>query len=429
MEADLPASHQPVPRRRRVVITGIGAITPIGNGVDGLWDGVLRGASAVRPVTRFDAGSFRSRLAGEIDDFNPEDFLEPRRARRLERFSQLAVAASQQAIADARLDLCAGTEEVGVYVGSALGGVAFGEEQHVGFVERGLRAVSPQTALAVFGGAGASNVAMELGLHGPALGNANSCASGTVAIGEAFRLLRDAPEPGLVAMLAGGAEAPLAPLTFGAFAVIKAMSCANDDAPHASRPFDLRRDGFVMAEGAAMLLLEDREYALARGAPLYAELLGYAHTNDAYHMTAPLPGGRQAARAMRLALADAGIEPRHVDYVNAHGSSTPLNDATEVQAIRQALGERAEQVPVTGTKGLHGHALGASGAIEAAICCLAIQRGYVPGTANLRVPDPACDLHHLPGAGRPAEIGTLISNSFGFGGTNACLVLAHPAWG
>ncbi|MEX1157381.1 MAG: beta-ketoacyl-ACP synthase II [Thermomicrobiales bacterium] len=412
---------------RRVVVTGIGAVTPIGSGADGLWCGVQRGRSAVQRVTRFDPGMFRSRLAAEVMDFQREDYLEPRRARRLDRFSQLAVAASQQALADSGLNLSGCREEVGVYVGSALGGVSYGEEQHQAFIERGVKAVSPMTALAVFGGAGPSNVAMELGMHGPALGNANSCASGAIAIGEAFRMMRDAHD-GPRVMLAGGAEAPLSTLTFGAFAIIKAMSTSNDEPERASRPFDRDRDGFVMAEGSAMLVLEDRERARARGARVYAELLGYGHTNDAYHMTAPRPDGSQAARAIALALADACVAPAHVDYVNAHGSSTPLNDATEVLAIRKALGARADEAPVTGTKGLHGHALGASAAIEMAIACLAIQHGFIPGTANLRNPDPECDLRHLPDGGQASEIGIALSNSFGFGGINACLVLAHPDW-
>ena len=415
-------------RQRRVVITGIGALTPIGHGAAGLWAGVQRNVSAVRAITRFDASPFRSRMAAEIDDFCAEDTLEPRRARRLERFSQLAVVAAQQALADGAMEVT-DPESIGAYVGSALGGVAYGEEQHANFVVRGLRGVSPQTALAVFGGAGAANVAIECRLRGPAMGNANSCASGAVAIGEAFRTLRDGRDERLVALLAGGAEAPLAPLSFGAFAIIKAMSSANDDPDRASRPFDRLRDGFVMAEGSALLLLEEREHALARGARIYAEVLGYGHTNDAHHMTAPLPDGRQAARSIQLALADAGAVPQHVDYVNAHGSATPLNDSTEVLALRAALGARAAEIPVTGTKGLHGHALGASGAIEAAIACLAIQRKYVPGTANLRAPDPDCDLQHLPGGvGRCQDIGLTLCNSFGFGGINASLVLAHPDW-
>lgn len=412
---------------RRVVVTGIGAVTPIGSGADGLWCGVQRSTSAVTRVTRFDPSMFRSHLAAEVSDFQPDDFLEPRRAKRLDRFSQLAVAASQQALADSGFDATKCRESVGVYVGSALGGVSYGEEQHQAFVERGIKAVSPMTALAVFGGAGPSNVAMELGLHGPALGNANSCASGTVAIGEAYRLMRDAHDAPAI-MLAGGSEAPLSTLTFGAFAIIKAMSAANDIPEQASRPFDRNRDGFVMAEGSAMLVLEEREHALARGARIYAEIFGYGHTNDAYHMTAPLPDGSQAARSITLSLADAGIPPSEIDYVNAHGSSTPLNDSTEVLAIRTALGKRADDVPVTGTKGLHGHALGASGAIELAIACLAIKNSFVPGTANLRTPDPACDLQHLPEGGESRKIGVVLSNSFGFGGINACLVIGHPEW-
>ncbi|MEZ4521396.1 MAG: beta-ketoacyl-[acyl-carrier-protein] synthase family protein [Thermomicrobiales bacterium] len=413
---------------RRVVVTGLGAITPIGHGADGLWSGVRRGESAVRRVTRFDASMFQSQVAAEIDDFDPGEFIEPRRLRRLDRFSQLSVAASMQATADSGLCLDRCPERVGVNLGTALGGIAFGEQEHEKFVENGPRAASVMTALAVFSGAGASNIAMDLGLHGPAMGNANSCTSGTIAIGEAFRLLRDDPHASLDVVLAGGAEAPLAPLSFGAFSMIKAMSTANDVPEHASRPFDRLRDGFVMAEGSAVLMLEDREHARARGARIYAEVLGYAHTNDAYHMTAPRPDAAQSTRAIQLAMTDAGIQPQHVDYVNAHASATPLNDSTEVRAIRHALGRRAEEVPVTGTKGLHGHALGASGAIEAAIACLAIDRGWVPGTANLREADPECDLQHFPQGGLDMQPGIVLSNSFGFGGINACLVLAHPDW-
>ncbi|RIK41038.1 MAG: beta-ketoacyl-[acyl-carrier-protein] synthase II [Chloroflexi bacterium] len=412
--------------RQRVVITGIGAVTPIGSGAEGLWAGVLRGESAVRPIENFDVSMFRTRIAAQIPDFRPEDELERKQVRRLERFSQLAVVAARQAVTDGGLDLRGIEEDVGIHIGSALGGVAFGEEQHTQFVQHGVRGVSPLTALSVFGGAGACNVAMDLGIYGPVVGNANSCASGTIAIGEAFRLLRDSPAGGVRAMLAGGAEAPLAPLAFGAFALIKAMSSANDTPERASRPFDAERDGFVMSEGSAVLLLETREHALARGAHIYAEVLGYAHTNDAYHMTAPRPDGAQATRAIRLALADAGIPGDVLDYVNAHASSTPLNDATEVLALRAALGAHAECIPVTGTKGLHGHALGASGAFEAAIACMALEHQYVPGTANLRTPDPACDLQHLPETGRPQPVRYVLSNSFGFGGINACLVLAAP---
>ena len=409
---------------RRVVVTGIGAFTPIGHGADGLWNGVLANRSAVRCIDRFDPSGFPSQIAAQINDFEPHDHLDVRRARRLDRFSQLALAASRMAREDADYPV---TEEsrdrTGIYVGSALGGVAFAEEQHVRYVAEGIRQVAPTLALAVFGGAGASNVAIDLGITGPTVGNANSCASGAVAIGEAFHAIRE----GVVdAALAGGAEAPLAPLTFGAFAMIRVLSQRNEDPPSASRPFDVDRDGFVMGEGAAMLMLEERESAKRRGAPLLAEVLGYATTNDAHHMTAPRPDGREAARAITLALADASLPTQSVDYVNAHASSTELNDATEVLALRRALGAHAERVAVSGTKGLYGHALGASGAIEAAISVLAIQKRVLPGTCNLERPDPACDLDVLV-APRQQAADVVVSNSFGFGGINAALVLGRYA--
>jgi 3-oxoacyl-[acyl-carrier-protein] synthase II len=425
--------HEPLPNPKpqtpnpfhRVAITGIGAVTPIGSGADGLWHGVQRGCSAVRVATRFDPTPFRSQLAAEIDDFRPLDYLEAKRARRLDRFSQLAVAASLQAVRDAGLAPDSDVRDTaGCYLGSALGGVAFGEEQHEAYLEAGLGGVSPWLALGVFGGAGASNVAIELGLRGPSLANANSCASGAVAIGEAFRLVREGRAP---IMLAGGAEAPLAPLTFGAFSVIKAMSVANQDPPRASRPFDAARDGFVMGEGAAVLVLETLERARARGARVYAELRGYGTTNDAHHMTVPLPDGSQAARAIRAALADARLGPADLDYVNAHASATPLGDSAEAAAIGLALGEHATRVPTSGTKGLYGHPLGASGAIEAAICALAIEHGFLPGTANLARADPGCSLNLIGPNGRPARVRTALSNAFGFGGTNASLILASHA--
>ena len=408
--------------QQRVVITAIGAITPIGSGVDGLWSGVLRGTSAVRRVTRFDPSPFRSQLAAEIDDFDPYAHLEPRRARRLDRYSQLAVAASLQALADAGLPphstllACAGCS-----IGSALGGVAFAEQQHQAYLRGGLAEVSPSLALSVFGGAAASNVAIDVGLRGPSLANSNSCASGAIAIGEAFRQVRGGQTP---IMLAGGVEAPLAPLTFGSFALIKAMSTLQDAPCQASRPFDVQRDGFVMGEGAAMLVLESLPHALARGARVYAEIRGFGVTNDAYHMVAPLPNGAEAARAMRLALADAGLQPLDVDYVNAHASSTPLGDRAEARAIQCALGEHARQVPVSGTKGLYGHPLGASGAIETAICALAISRGRLPGTTNLARPDPDNALNLIGPAGLDEPPRVVVNNAFGFGGINAALVLS-----
>ena len=407
--------------KRRVVVTGIGALTPIGLEVEGLWNGLHERRSAVRTVTRFDPSPFRSHMAAELRDFAVEDHLEHKRARRLDRYGQLSVVAARMALADAGLRLEAeDRDRVGTMMGTALGGVGYAEEQLGNYLREGLRAVDATLALAVFGGAASCNIAIELGAHGPNSTNAMSCASGTIAIGEGFRQVRDGYAD---VMVCGGAEAPLAPLCYGAFALIRAMSTRNDDPARASRPFDKDRDGFVMGEGAAVLVLESRERAMARGARIYAELMGFGTTNDAHHMTAPRPDGAQAARAMRLALADAGVAAHEIDYVNAHGSATPLNDPTETLAIKQVLGERARTVPVSGTKGYHGHALGASGAIEAAICALALQRRWVPPTVNLDAPDAACDLDHVPAAGRELDVQRVISNSFGFGGINAALVM------
>jgi 3-oxoacyl-[acyl-carrier-protein] synthase II len=406
--------------RRRVAITGLGPITPIGNGVDGLWDGVRAGASAVTTIHRFDPAPFSSRVAAEAT-FEPLDFMPPKKARRLDRFSQMALACAQMALLDAGLSAAdAAGSGMGIYTGSALGGIAFAEAQHAVFVDRGLRAVSSTLALSVFGGASSCNIAIELGLTGPSVANANSCASGAIAIGEAMRLIRDGRAE---AMLAGGVEAPLAPLTFGAFDLIKVLTGRNDDPATASRPFDRDRDGFVMGEGGTMLVLEAWEHAERREARIYAELLGYATTNDAHHMTAPRPDGAQSGRAMTEAIADAGLEPEAIDYVNAHASSTVLNDPVECLAIRRALGPHAERVAISGTKGLHGHALGATGAMETAICALALERGHLPGTANLAQRDSACDLDIIPPGGRDRQARYLVKNAFGFGGINASLVM------
>ncbi len=407
--------------RRRVVITGIGAITPIGTTVAGLWDGLRAQRSAVGPVTRFDASIFRSQTAAEIHDFVPTDHVEAKRAKRLDRFGQFSVVAAQMAIDDAELDLSReDSDRVGVMMGTALGGIGYAEEQLAVFLTQGLRDVSTTLALAVFGGASSCNIAIELGLHGPNSTNAMSCASGTIAIGDAFRQIRDGYAD---VMLAGGAEAPLAPLCYGAFALIRAMSTRNDDPTRASRPFDKDRDGFVMGEGAAVLLLEERERAVARGARIYAEVAGFGTCSDAHHMTAPLPDGSQAARTMRMALADAHIGAGEVGYVNAHGSSTPLNDPTETLAIRQVFGDSAAALPVSSTKGYYGHALGASGAIETAISALSIANEWLPPTVNLESPDPACDLDYIRGEGTERRVEHVLTNSFGFGGINASLVL------
>lgn len=406
---------------RRVVISGIGPVTPIGTGVAAFWDGIRAERSVVRRLTRFDPAEFRSHLGGEVDGFDPTRWMEPRRARRLDRCSQFTLAAARLAIQDAGLDLPReDPDRVGAMMGTALGGVAFAEQEHGKYLEGGIRSVEPGLALTVFVGAASCNLAIELGISGPNITNGMSCASGAIAIGEAFRAIQRG-EADL--MLAGGAEAPLSPLSFGAFAIIRAMSTRNDDPGTASRPFDRNRDGFVMAEAATVLLLEERERAVARGATVYAEVAGYGLTNDAHHMTAPRPDGRQAARAMRLAIDSAGIPAGEVGYINAHGSSTPLNDPTEASAIRQVLGDWAPAVPISGTKGYFGHALGASGAVELAECALASRHGWIPPAVNLREVDPACEMNFVPAGGAAVRPEFLLSNSFGFGGINATLLL------
>lgn len=406
---------------RRVVITGIGAITPIGTTASGLWCGIQRERSAVALLSRFDPEPFRSHMAAEVRDFRPHDFLEARRARRLDRFGQFSVAAARLAIEDSELDLAASDRErIGSSMGTALGGVGYAEEQCGVYMKGGVRAVDPALALMVFGGAASCNVAIELGVQGPNSTNAMSCASGTIAVGEGFRQVRDGYAD---VMIAGGAEAPLWPLCFGAFAIIRAMSTRNDDPESASRPFDRERDGFVMGEGAAVLVLEERTRALARGARVYAELLGFGSSNDAYHMTAPRPDGSQAARSIVAALADAGVSAGEVGYVNAHGSSTQLNDATETVALKRVFGAGAYRLQLSGTKGYYGHALGASGAIETAICALAMEHDWLPPTLNLSTRDDECDLDYISGGGRNGCPEVVLSNSFGFGGINAALVL------
>lgn len=405
--------------RRRVAVTGIGAVTPIGISRDNMWDGLRAGRSAVRPVSRFDASIFRSQIAAEID-FHPSDFIEERRIRRLDRFGQFTVSCARLAIEDSGLDLAAeDRERIGSSMGTALGGVGFAEEQFLVFKTEGIRGVAPTLATNVFAGAASCNVAIEFGVQGPNSTNAMSCASGTMGIGDGFRQVRDGYAD---VMICGGVESPLNQLCFGAFAIIRAMSTRNTAPERASRPFDRERDGFVMGEGAAILVLEEYERAKARGAHIYAEVCGYSYCNDAHHMTAPRPDGSQAARAMRNALADAHVSPHEIAYVNAHGSSTPLNDPTETRAIKTVFGDHAPKLQVSSTKAYYGHALGASGAMEAAICALSLERGWLPPTLNLENPDEGCDLDYIPGAGRDASIEYALSNSFGFGGINAALV-------
>jgi 3-oxoacyl-[acyl-carrier-protein] synthase II len=405
---------------RRVVVTGIGAVTTIGHGRQGLWKGVQRGESAVRSLTRFDPSPYRARMAAEVD-INVADYLDRKQSKRLDRFAQFAVIAARMAVEDAGLrlpDEPPGT--VGVIMGSALGGITMAETQYLAYLQHGLRAVNPALALAVFGASCSCTIAIDLGITGTNSTNSNSCSAGTIALGEAFRLIRAGHAD---VVLAGGAEAPITPLSFGAFDVIRAMSTANDKPSRAYRPFDRDRDGFVMAEGAAVLALEELQHAVRRGATIIGEVRGYGLTNDAHHMTAPHPQGEPAAQAMRLALQEAQVAPEAIGYVNAHGSSTPLNDKVETRAIKQVLGAHAYAIPISSTKALHAHAFGATGVIEVAICCLAFDQHYLPPTINYVTPDPECDLNYLPNQGMHMTVDYILKNSFGFGGINASLVL------
>jgi len=409
--------------RRRAVITGIGPITCIGRGRADFWNGILAEKSGINSITTFDPGAFRVRCVGEIRDWDPEEFFPAHRLKRLDRYAQFAVASAKLALDDAQFDYSREKPQhrVGVSFGTALGGVCKAEDQYIRFLKKGARGVQPTLAVQVFGGSAHSNIAIDFGFRGVGTTNSNSCASGTVSVGEALRYIRDDFADVIVA---GGAEAPLTTITIGAFDIIKTMSRWGDPAL-ACRPFDLSRDGFVMGEGAASLIVEELEHARARGARIYAEVLGYSLNNDAFHMTSPLPSGESCVRAMREALADARLAPEQIDYINAHASSTQLNDSAETMSIKQVFGERAKRIPVSGTKGYYAHPLGATGAIEAALCALALDRQWTPPTINYQNPDPACDLDVVPNHGRAAELNYVMSNSFGFGGINACVVLGR----
>lgn len=412
--------------KRRAVITGLGPITAVGIGREEFWNGLRAQKSGVRRVESFDSSIFNAHCAAEIPNWNPEQYFPPHRLKRLDRYAQFAVGSAKLALADAGIEWSREhpQDRVGVSFGTALGGVANAESEHAHFLKKGARGVNQTLALQVFGGSAHTNIAIEFGFRGVGTTNSNSCASGTVAVGEALRYIRDNFADVIVA---GGAEAPLSPLTFGAFAFIKTMSQCDEDPSKACRPFDKLRDGFVMGEGAASLVIEELEHARARGAHIYAEVLGYSLNNDAFHMTTPLPSGDACIRAMREALADARLAPEQIDYINAHASSTQLNDCTETLAIKKVFGPRAGTIPVSGTKPFTGHPLGATGAIEAALCALAIERGWLPPTLNLENPDPACDLDAIPQQGREAKVDCVLSNSFGFGGINACVVLGRVA--
>jgi len=408
--------------RRRAVITGLGPITAVGIGRADFWKGMRAEKSGVRCVESFDSSIFNAHCAAEIPQWAPEVFFPPHRLKRLDRYAQFAVGSAKLALEDAGIEWSRENpqERIGVSFGTALGGVANAEYEHAHFLKKGTRGVNQTLALQVFGGSAHTNIAIEFGFRGVGTTNSNSCASGTVAVGEALRYIRDDFADVIVA---GGAEAPLSPLTFGAFAFIKTMSQFTGDPAKSCRPFDLLRDGFVMGEGAASLVIEELEHARARGAHIYAEVLGYSLNNDAFHMTSPLPSGASCIRAMREALADAQLAPDEIDYINAHASSTQLNDSTETLSVKQVFGENASRIPISGTKAYTGHPLGATGAIEAVICALAIEGGWVPPTLNRENPDPACDLDVVPEHGRDMKINRVLSNSFGFGGINSCIVL------
>jgi 3-oxoacyl-[acyl-carrier-protein] synthase II len=405
---------------RRVVITGLGPITAIGVGKKAFLEGLTRCKSGVGPVTRFDPSLFNARSAAEIHDWEPEKFFPSQRLKRLDRYAQFAVGSAKLALEDSGLSFSPENPQsrVGVSFGTALGGVSNAEKQHVSFVHSGPKSVHQTIALQVFGGSAHCNIAIEFGLRGVGTTNSNSCASGNVAIGEGYRYIRD---DWADVIIAGGAEAPLSPLSFGAFAFIRTMS--RSDPSVACRPFDRNRDGFVMGEGSASLILEEYEHAKARGAHIYGEIVGYSLNNDAFHMTAPLPSGESCIRAMEDALNSAQINPEQVDYISGHASSTQLNDANECACVKKVFGALATKIPVSGTKAFYGHPLGASAAIEAAVCLLAMQHDFVPPTLNYETPDPACDLDVVPNQPREQQINCALSNAFGFGGINSCVVL------
>ncbi len=407
----------------RVAVTGIGLLTPLALGREAFWNAVLGGKVATKTITRFDPSQFSAHVAAQIDDFDATPYLTPKRLRWTERYAQFSLVAAHLALADAGLSLEGRGDETGIWIGSALGGLAYAEEQHDRYRAAGARAVRPLLAIAVFGGSSTTQVAIEFGIRGPNVANANSCAAGTVALGEAFRAVARGD---VRAALAGGVETPLSPLVFGSFALIRAMSTRNAEPERASRPFDRDRDGFVMAEGAGLFVLERLADAQARGAHVYGEISGFGLTGDAHHMTAPRPEGTGSARAMQAALREAALAPGEVELIDAHGSSSPLNDVTETRAIHLAFGESATRIPVIASKGHHGHALGATGAWEAALTLLAMERETLPAIANLENVDPAVDLD-LVRAVRHAAPRIAVSNSTGFGGINAALVLRRVA--
>ena len=406
---------------RRVVITGLGAVTPIGNNTNDFWEGIKEGKCGIDEITRFDTTNFKVKLAAELKDFNAEDYFDRREAKRLDRFSQYAIVASREAWKDSGLDKeTENMERVGIIIGSGIGGIGTTEEEHEKYMTKGPDRVSPMYIPMGIPNMATGNVAIDIGAKGESISMVTACASGTHSIGESFRMIKHGYQD---VVLAGGTEAGITPLGIAGFTNIKALS-KSEDKTRASIPFDKERNGFVMGEGAGVIVLEELEHAKKRGAKIYAEIVGYGATSDAYHITSPAPGGEGGARAMKIAMEEANVKPEEITYINAHGTSTHLNDSYETQAIKTALGEEtAKKVMVSSTKGHTGHLLGAAGGVEAIVCAKAIEEGFVPATINYKVPDEECDLDVVPNEGRNVEVKYAISNSLGFGGHNSSILL------
>jgi 3-oxoacyl-[acyl-carrier-protein] synthase II len=407
--------------KRRVVVTGLGLITPLGTGMQKTWEAICKGASGIDRITTFDASDYPVQMAGEVKDFDPEAFIERKDIKKMDIFIQYALGAGTMAVENAGLKI---TEEnadrVGVIVGAGIGGINSIERYHSILLESGQRRVSPFFVPMLIANLAAGHISMRFGARGPNSCVTTACAAGTHAIGDAFKIIQRGDAD---AMIAGGSESAITPLTVAGFANMRALSSRNEAPQKASRPFDMGRDGFVIAEGAGIVVLEELQWALKRGAKIYAEVIGYGMTADAYHMTAPDPEGRGVINCMQMALRDAGVSPEAVDYINAHGTSTPYNDKHETKAIKRVFAEHAHTLAVSSTKSMTGHTLGAAGGIEAAFCALALSEGIIPPTINYEHPDPECDLDYVPNHARPADLDIVVSNSFGFGGTNACIVL------
>ncbi|GAB4165453.1 MAG: beta-ketoacyl-ACP synthase II [Geothermobacteraceae bacterium] len=404
---------------RRVVITGMGVVSPLGTGKEKNWEALVQGKSGIGRITSFDASDLPTQIAGEVKDFNPDDFIEKKEQRKMDLFIQYAVAAADMALEDSGFTINdSNATRVGVQVGAGLGGLPTIEKYHQAMLEGGYKKISPFFIPMLIINLAPGYISMRTGAKGPNLSSVSACATGTHSIGDAFRAVQRGDAD---AMICGGCESTITPLGIGGFNVMKALSTRNDDPQAASRPFDKNRDGFVMAEGAGILFIEEYESAKKRGAHIYAEIVGYGMTGDAYHLTAPAPGGEGAARCMQMALDTGGINADEVDYINAHGTSTKFNDLYETMAIKTVFGDHAGELMVSSTKSMTGHALGAAGGLEAVYLAMAIDRGVVPPTINYEEPDPECDLDYVPNQAREAGIRVGLSNSFGFGGTNATL--------